>query len=342
MLHCVLAPDLPVLMEKVQGVLGGLRMRKADLKTYRVDAETDLSEIPARLKSINLFGDAYIYYLPWLDAARFDAGFFSELLAWAQGGEFHHAFVFGVTEPFDHPLWEFLEGRARLHKAGAVRKEEEWAEFGGEVVERVLAARGRRIAGDARKELLKRCFLNPDRLRSETEKLCDYVPGEAIALAAVEKVVGDEHFDEYGLSHALQERDPRRLLKEIGRQLDRGDPPPRILGALASELRFYLLMKAAIPKEDQVLDPRQFVQRIFPKIQPLAKSFAAVDDKYGRRFKNPWGLAHAYRAIARYTRRDLVRLMKALAHANLMTREGVNPRELMHEIAFLLGPAARE
>jgi hypothetical protein len=43
-------------------------------------------------------------------------------------------------------------------------------------------------------------------------------------------------------------------------------------------------------------------------------------------------------AIAKYSRRDLIRLMNALAHANLKTREGVDPHELMHEIVFLLGP----
>jgi len=341
MLQCVLAPDLPVLMEKVQGVLAGMREHRPDLKEYRVDPEGELAEIPARLKSTNLFGDAYVYYLPWLDAKRFDPGFFNDLLAWAQGGEFHHAFVFGVTEEFDHPLWDYLEGHSRLHRTGAVRKEDEWRAFGGEVVDRVLAARGKRLAPDARRELLHRCFLNPDRLRSEMEKLCDFVAGATVDLAAVRRVVGDEHFDEFGLSHALQERDARGLLKEINRQLDGREAPPKILGMLASELRFYLLLKSAIPKEDQVLDQRQFVQRIFPKLQPLEKSFAAVEEKYGRRFKNAWGLYHAYKAIAKYTRRDLVRLMKSLAHANLMIREGVDPHELMHEIVFLMGPVGR-
>lgn len=339
MIHCVLAPELPVLLEKVQGILAGMREKKPDLKEYRVDPEGELAEIPTRLKSANLFGDAYVYYLPCLEADRFDAGFFNDLLAWAQEPEHHHAFVFGVTETFDHPLWDFLEGHSRLHRSGAVRKEEEWREFGGEVIDRVLAARSKRLAPDARRELLSRCFLNPDRLRSELQKLCDYVAGPAVDLASVRKVVGDEHFDEYGVSHALQERDAPALLREINRQLDRGEPPPKLLGMLAAELRFYLLLKAAIPKADQVLDQRQFVQHLFPKLQPLGKSFAAVEEKYGRRFKNAWGLYHTYRAITRYTRRDLVRLMKALAHANLMTREGVDPHELMHEIVFLLGPA---
>ena len=341
MLHCVVAPELPVLLEKVQGLLAGLREKKPDLKEYRVDPEGELAEIPARLKSTNLFGDAYIYYLPFLEAKRFDAGFFNDLLAWAQEAEHHHAFVFGVTEEFDHPLWDFLEGHSRLHRTGAVRKDEEWREFGGEVIERVLAARGKRLAPDARRELLSRCFLNPDRLRSELQKLCDYVAGATVDLAAVRKVVGDEHFEEFGLLRALQERDARGLLKETTRQLDRGEPVPKILAAMASELRLYLLLKASISKEDQVLDQRGFVQKIYPKLQPLAKSFALVEEKYGRRFKSAWGMQHLYMAIAKYSRRDLIRLMNALAHANLKTREGVDPHELMHEIVFLLGPVGR-
>jgi DNA polymerase III delta subunit len=338
MLHCVVAPELPILLEKVQGVLAALRQRKPDLKEHRLDPEGDLAEVPAKLKSINLFGDTYAYYLPWLDAKRFDPGLFNDLLAWAKAGEFHHAFVFGVTEEFDHPLWDWLEGHALLHRSGAVRKEEEWREFGGEVVDRVLAARGKRLAPDARREILHRCFLNPERLRSELEKVCDYAPGATVDLAAVRKVVGDEHFEEFGLLRALQERDARALLKEVNRQIDRGEPVPKVLAALASELRFYLLLKSAIPKEEQMLDQRGFMQRIYPKLQPLAKPFGAVEEKYGRRFKSAWGLYHVYAAVAKYSLRDLVRLMKALAKANLMTREGVDPHELMHELVFLLGP----
>lgn len=342
MIHCVLAADLPILMEKVQGILAELRAIKPGLKEFRVDEDGELSEIPARLRSINLFGDTCAYYLPCLDAERFDDGFFSELLAWAQEAEHHHAFVFGVTEEFDHPLWDFLEGHSRLRRVGPVRKDEEWRLFGGEVLDRVLAAREKRLAPDARRELLRRCFLNTDRLRSELEKLCDFVAGASIDLAAVRKVVGDEHFEEFGLLRALQERDARGLLKEINRQLDRGEAPPKILGALASELRLYLLLKSAIPKEDQVLDQRGFMQKIFPKLQAQAKAFGSVEEKYGRRFKSAWGAYHMYMAIAKYSRHDLVRLMKALAHANLKIREGVNAKELMYELVFVLGPATRQ
>lgn len=328
-----------MLAEGLQAVAAYLKKRVQALKEYRIDPEeTDISEVPARLKSLNMFGDAYLYVVPNLTKKRFDRLFFDELLGWAQAGEHRHALAIGVTEPFDHPLWAFLENHGRIHKVEVIRKEDDWQEFGGGVIDRFLAQRDLRIAPDARKELLHRCYLNPARLKSELSKLADYASGGSVGRKDVERIVGDEFYEEYALVKALQERDPAGLRKEMRRLMEEEGRPDMILAVLANEVRFYLLLKSVLPPEEQVLDNKQFVNHIYPKLKPFEKEFGAVDERYARRMKNGWALFHAYKALSHYTPAHLKRLLKAVSDANIRLRQGVPVEDLLARIVFTLGP----
>ena len=339
MLHLIWSAEESLLQEQVQAVLADLKKKNPGLKEFRIDPdETELSEIPVRLRSLNLFGEASAYFIPLLDKKRFDAAFFDALLSWGQGAEHHHAFVFGVLDPFDHPLWTFLENRGRLHKVEAVRKEEEWRSFGEEVINRFLDQKGIRMAPEARRELLHRCYMNPERLKSELGKLCDFVPAHTIDRTAVERMVNDEFYEDYALLKALQERDARILHREMRRRMEEAGSPDMILATLANEVRFYLLLKSVLPPEEQVLDNRQFVNQIFPKLKPYEKEFAAVDERYARRMKNGWALYHAYKALAHYSARQLRQLLQAVSRANVRIRQGVKSEELLSQLVFILGP----
>ena len=340
MLHLVWSPDVNLLEEGIQACAADLKKRIPALKEFRIDPdEMPLEEIPARLRSQNLFGDVYLYLLPLLGKEHAEAGLFNNLLEWIQAGDHRHAFLFGVVEPFKHPLWEHLATTGRLHKVEAIRKEEDWQKFGGGVVDRFLSGKKLRLSTEARRQLLHRCHLNPARLNSELAKLGDYASGEIIQAGDVERIVGDEYHEDFALLNAIQTRDPRALRKEMRRMLEEPDKSPdMILSTLAGELRLYLLLKSVLPPGERVLDQHQFLQRVYPRLKVMEKDFAAVEERYGRRLKSGYALFHVYKAVAQYSAEDLKRLLAAISEANIRLRQGVPVDHLLSRVVFALAP----
>jgi DNA polymerase III delta subunit len=119
------------------------------------------------------------------------------------------------------------------------------AESAALVIDRVLAAHGKKLAPAARERLQRRVGGDPGALANEVEKLCLYAGEQAtIQPADVESVVRDLAgawiFD---FTEALAKRETARALLLLRGLLGAGDHPLRLLATLHSHVRLLLALR---------------------------------------------------------------------------------------------------
>lgn len=119
------------------------------------------------------------------------------------------------------------------------------AESAGAVIDRVLAARGKKLAPAARESLQRRAGADPGALANEVEKVCLYV-GEAPVIgredvAAVVRDLGGAWI--FDFTEALAKRETARAVLLLRGLLAAGDHPLRLLATLHSHVRLLLVLR---------------------------------------------------------------------------------------------------
>ena len=144
----------------------------------------------------------------------------------------------------------------RLHDIGACLVAEVERERSGalardsvdDVVDRVLGAHGKRLIHEARDVLVRRAGADPGMLAAEVEKLCLYV-GDRTAVTAddvrvvVRDMAGSWIFD---FTAALASRKLAVALPLVRGLFEQGEPPLRLLGMVAREMRVLLLARECL------------------------------------------------------------------------------------------------
>jgi DNA polymerase-3 subunit delta len=121
-------------------------------------------------------------------------------------------------------------------------------ESAGAVIDRVLAAHGKRLAPPAREALLRRAGADPAVLANEVEKLCLFaadvpeIRREHVE-AAVRDLAGAWIFD---FTEALAKREAARALTVLRGLLSGGDHPLRLLATLHSHVRLLLVLRECL------------------------------------------------------------------------------------------------
>jgi len=122
------------------------------------------------------------------------------------------------------------------------------AESAAAIIDRVLAAHGKKLAPAARERLQRRVGGDPGALASEVEKLCLWA-GEAPVIQAddVERVTRDLAgawiFD---FTEALAKRETARAILLLRGLLGAGDHPLRLLATLHSHVRLLLVLRECL------------------------------------------------------------------------------------------------
>lgn len=140
-------------------------------------------------------------------------------------------------------IGEVIELSVERDRTGALT-----ADSADAVIERVVAAHGKRLAPAARERLRQRAGGDAGALAHEVEKLCLFV-GEATTIdpADVDAAVrdlGDAWI--FDLTDALANRDARRALPVLRGLLERGDHPLRLLATLHSHVRLLLILRECL------------------------------------------------------------------------------------------------
>ena len=117
-----------------------------------------------------------------------------------------------------------------------------------DVVERVLGAHGKRLAPEARDLLARRAGGDATLLAAEVEKLCLYVGDRASVTAddvrvVVRDMAGSWIFD---FTAALASRKLAAALPLLRGLFEQGEPPLRLLGMVAREMRVLLLARECL------------------------------------------------------------------------------------------------
>jgi DNA polymerase-3 subunit delta len=198
----------------------------------------------------------------------------------------------------------------------------------------VLAPLGKRLDAAAERALLARVGEDARALASELMKLASYVGERAtIGAADVAAVVSEGPGEDYfALTNALEGRDSGGMLRAIDDELERGGPPLKILGSLASALRGLLLARANLEGLGVAgrLSYPEFERRVAPVL-------AEADRRAGRKPGHPFRAFKRAEASMRFGPRELPRLICLLATADAGIKRGMDGKMWLSRIAIAAG-----
>lgn len=166
-------------------------------------------------------------------------------------------------------------------------------------------------------------------MHQELEKLLLYVGEEPwIRAADVAEVFIDQGegwiFD---LTRAIAERDSLMALGHLERLLSQGDPPLRLLGVIASEVRRFLaarqLLEGTLRGSWQPeMGYEQFQRSVSRHGPPLLT-------------RSPYGDYLTFRSAAKFTTAELVRALERIYQADLRLKSSSHPPRLVLERLIL-------
>lgn len=199
----------------------------------------------------------------------------------------------------------------------------------------VLAPFKKRLDAGAEKLLKDMCGGNMRLLQNELEKLAIFV-GEKpiISVAEVELLVRrvrEEEFRE--LADALGNRNLKNALRYVQGALSQDEPPLKIHGAIASIMRKMLEDRERWGKLG--FTPRTSQKELEAKgMKFLAEEIAQQGTKRGAKMPHPYVVWLGFQACMRFELFELIRIMLAIAQADLSLKSGQNPRLILESLVL--------
>ncbi len=335
MLFCFQAKEEERLDYEIEKFLEGFLKENLDLKIHKI-SEEEIDEIPLKITTPNLFGEKFLYYIPLIDKNKLNLRFLDSLEKIYREKAMLHFFVFGVVEIPKHSIWKNLEEGQRFFSFETIKYDKEWSLLSNEIIENVLK-RNKKLMDYNGKNLIKlMCKGDPLRLKREMEKLCIYSNKEKIDLEAVKKLVDEEGSESFGLKNAIEKRDGKIYFDQIRKLLREGEPPILIFSILSKEIRFLIILKSILKKEDTILSRDNFIQKIYPQLKEKMERINKLEENYLPRIKNPNALFYSYDALTNYDLKELIELQQKINDYNLNIREGYEAEELLYSFGFQL------
>jgi len=198
-----------------------------------------------------------------------------------------------------------------------------------EYLNRRLRESGKKIEPEARAMILERAGVELWAFHQELEKLLLYIGEEPwVRVRDVEDVFLDRGegwvFD---LTKAVAERDALRALSFLGRLLSQGEPPLKLLGTLASEVRRLLVARHLIEGEMRgrwsgEMSYPEFQRRVLREGSPLVS-------------RSPYGDYMSFRNAERFTAPELLRCLERIHKADRRLKSsGSTPRLVLERLVL--------
>jgi DNA polymerase-3 subunit delta len=189
------------------------------------------------------------------------------------------------------------------------------------MAEKLVEARGKRMDGDALRELVARIGPQPRQLANEVEKLCLYV-GErrAIGVGDVDTIcIKNKLSRAFALGDALGNRNLPALLKCLDDELwemqfDKEKSEIGMLYGLISKVRALLLLKEMI--REGWVKPGNDYNSFKLQLERVPTAKLPTEKKYNPLALNPYVLFKALLQVKNYSEQELVRAMDLLLQAN--------------------------
>lgn len=203
-----------------------------------------------------------------------------------------------------------------------------------QVIQRVAQSHGKRIDSAARELLARRAGPEASLLAGEVEKLCLYVgEREAVSESDARLVVRDMAESwVFDLTAALAARDAAKALPVLRGLFEQGEPPLRLIGMIARELRLLLVARECLEsslrgKWSQGLRFDAFQTRVLP----------AIDEGTRGAFGNahPFVLFRRFQDAQKIDARSLRQALVDLAGLDLRLKSAPNDPAMLVEV-FLL------
>lgn len=333
MLFCIHAKEEERLFFEIERFIEDILKSSGQLKAHKI-SEEEIEEIILKISSQNLFGEKFLYWCPLIEKGRQKKNLLDNLMEVYQKKEMVHFFVFGILEEAPHPLWKVLKENQRYHSFESIKYDKEWSQMAEDIIEEVLKKNKKSLSYEAKILLKERCKGEPIRLKKELEKICLYSNREKIEADIIRKMCDEESSEAFGIKKALEKRDAKLLLDQIKKLLREGEPPVLIFSIISKEIKFLILLKSIIKREETVLKREDFIQKVFPYLKKNLEKIEMLEENYSSRFKNPNALYFSYEALLNYELDELIEMQEKLKDFNLNIRIGFQPESLLYSFCF--------
>lgn len=335
MLLCFYAKEEERLNYEIEKFMEDFSRQNKEIKLYKIPEE-EIDDIILKLTSNNLFGEKFFYYTTLLEKNKLKKEFLNELMDIFENKMMCHFFLFGIIEETAHPIWKKLKENQKYHSFETIKFDKEWSKLSDDIIEDTLKKNKKSMNYDAKLLLKERCKGEPIRLKKELEKICLYSSKDKIEIETIKKLCEEERSEAFGIKKAIEKRDSKFFLEQIRKLLGEGEPPILILSIISKEIKFLIILKSILSKEDTILSREQFIQKIFPYIKEKLERISLLEENYSNRFKNPNALFYSYEALINYELEELIDFQRKINKYNLNIREGYDPEDLIYNFGFEL------
>jgi DNA polymerase-3 subunit delta len=203
-------------------------------------------------------------------------------------------------------------------------------------IREMVAAAGKRIAGDALAAIVERTGFSMRALESEMEKVLLYLGTrpEITAADVTEVLTTSREANVFDLTNAVSARDAGRALRAFRSLMAQREPVPPILGVLAGELRGLIIARSALESHlGGTLDPSVPFPVFQSRVLPLLGKGAGVDDGSAAKLlaMKPYRAFNLFKAATRFSMADLVRGLEAIHETDLALKTSGHPEALLME-----------
>jgi len=332
MLFCFYAKEEERLYYEIEKFVQDFCLQNPEIKPYKIEEVEN--EVPLKISSSNLFGEKFLYYCPLVEKMSNLNEFLNQLLEIYEKKQMSNYFLFGILEDISHPIFKKLKENQRFYSFESIKYDKEWSKLADNIIDEILKKNKKSLNYEGKIMLKERCKGEPIRLKKELEKICLYSKKEKIETETIKKMCDEESSEAFGLKKAIEKRDVKLFLDQIKKLLREGEPPILILSIISKELKFLIILKALLKKEETILSREHFFQKIYPFLKENAKRIDALEENYSNRFKNPNALFYSYEALSNYELAELIEMQRKINDYNLKLREGFLPEELIYNFCF--------
>lgn len=333
MLFCFHAKEEERLYYEVEKFVQDFCIQNPEIKAFKIEVE-ELDDIPLKITSSNLFGEKFLYYCPFIEKNKLNKSFLNQLFEIYEKKLMCNFFLFGILEEVQHPLFKKLKENQRYNSFETIKYDKEWSKLSDNIIDEVLRENKKSLNYEGRVLLKERCKGEPIRLKKELEKICIYTKKDKIDTETIRKMCDEESSEAFGLKKAIEKRDAKFFLDQVRKLLREGEPPILILSIISKEIKFLIILKSLLKKEDTILSKEQFFQKIYPYLKEKGEKINSLEENFSNRFKNPNALFYSYEALSNYGIEELIDMQKKINNYNLNIREGFLPEELIYSFCF--------
>ena len=203
-------------------------------------------------------------------------------------------------------------------------------------IREMVAAAGKRIAGDALAAIVERTGFSMRALESEMEKVLLYLGTrpEITAADVTEVLTTSREANVFDLTNAVSARDAGRALRAFRSLMAQREPVPPILGVLAGELRGLIIARSALESHlGGSLDPGVPFPVFQSRVLPLLGKGTGADDGSAAKLlaMKPYRAFNLFKAATRFSMADLVRGLEAIHETDLALKTSGHPEALLME-----------